>query len=192
MTKRKVKLSTFAMLVAFITIIAVSCSEKATEPTLQTEVVQSSDDDLAIWDGKYTGVVKPSVDGNGNQSVTYNGIADLYGKRFRTEKPTSEDGIIGYIWVQITDAGNIKWLGGLENSVNFDKFSNPNGMPLSEVVINDVVSYSFSGRPLATTLSEQKGMLQVKPNSVTIKFTEGIKKHNNDLGVNVEYNLIEK
>ncbi len=191
MTKRKIKLSTFAMLVAFITIIAVSCSEKATEPTLQTEVVQPSDNNLDIWDGN-TEVVKPSVDGNGNQSVTYNGIADLYGKRFRTEKPASEDGIIGYIWVQITDAGNIKWLGGLENSVNFDKFSNPNGMPLSEVVVGDVVSYSFSGKPMATTASEQKGMLQVKPNSVSIKFTEGIKKHNNDLGVNVEYNLIEK
>lgn len=116
MIKKNFKLSTFAILVCFITIIAISCSEKATEPEVslsETGTVQPGE-----------GTVTPPVEENPvlpeNPSTSYNSIADLYGKSFRTVSSVTADNL-WYLWIKVEE-GKIQYERDLASIIHFDKF----------------------------------------------------------------------
>lgn len=165
MTK-KIKLSTFAILVAFIAIIAVSCSERATEP--ETSLSASA-------------TVQPGGDGNTEQpgdtvqpnpSVVYNSLADLYGKTFRTENAVTADGL-WYVWIIVEESGSeIQYGIDTINPVHTDKYQPK------------------------TTLSENglfaRGNVEVKNGSATITFAEGVVLYSKEIPTMNPYKLVEK
>lgn len=113
---RKFKLSTFAILVCFITIIAISCSEKATEPE-----VSLSETETVVPGG--SPVVPPEEENPvlpENPSTSYNSIADLYGKTFRSVSPVTQD-TLWYIWIKVEE-GKIQYERDLINPIHGDKF----------------------------------------------------------------------
>lgn len=147
---RKIKLSTFAILACFITIIAISCSEKATEPEVslsETGTVQPGE-----------GTVTPPVEENPvlpeNPSTSYNSIADLYGKTFRTVSPVTADGL-WYVWIKVEE-GKIQYERDLINPIHIDK--------LREATLSADGSFAS-----ATTT----GTLHVSAGDVKITFTGG-------------------
>lgn len=151
----KIKISVFAILVAFITTIAISCSDKATEPQISASL-------------------------NSQESVKTVDINSLLGKTFRSEKAYGE---AFYIYVKITDTGKIMYKVGDKTKVSF---ANQDEIPLSEGIRGDnMVSYQFEGKPMTTTEKNQKGILQVKPDSVSIVFTGG------NSYTDMTFNLIE-
>lgn len=168
MTK-KIKLSTFAILVAFIAIIAVSCSERATEPEVSlsesTTVQPGGDGSSTEQPG---GTVQPNPS---NPSVSYNSIADLYGKTFRTENAVTADGL-WYVWVIVEESG-IQYGVDTINPVHTDKYQ--------------------PKTTLSTDGSFARGKVEVKNGSATITFTEGVVLYSKENpGLNTPYRLIEK
>lgn len=159
MIKRKIQISTFVMLAAFITTIAISCSNNSTEPQISASL-------------------------NTEESAEYVvDISSLLGKTFRSEETQSD---LFYIYVKITDAGKILYKIGNKTEVNSVTFDSQTEMSLSEGIKGDnMISYQFEGKPITTTKESQKGTLQVKPNAVSITFTEG------NSYLNTTFNLIE-
>ena len=170
MTK-KIKLSTFAILVAFIAIIAVSCSERATEPEVslsESTTVQPGDTVQPGGDGSSTeqpgGTVQP------NPSVSYNSIADLYGKTFRTENAVTADGL-WYVWVIVEESG-IQYGVDTINPVHTDKYQ--------------------PKTTLSTDGSFARGKVEVKNGSATITFAEGVVLYSKEIPTMNPYKLVEK
>lgn len=164
MTK-KIKLSTFAILVAFIAIIAVSCSERATEPEVSlsesTTVQPGGDGSSTEQPG---GTVQP------NPSVSYNSIADLYGKTFRTENAVTADGL-WYVWVIVEESG-IQYGVDTINPVHTDKYQ--------------------PKTTLSTDGSFARGKVEVKNGSATITFAEGVVLYSKEIPTMNPYKLVEK
>lgn len=172
MTK-KIKLSTFAILVAFIAIIAVSCSERATEPEVslsESTTVQPGDTVQPGGDGSSTeqpgGTVQPNPS---NPSVVYNSIADLYGKTLRTENAVTADGL-WYVWVKV-ESGNIQY--GVDT-------------------INPVHTDLYKTATLSTDGSFARGKVEVKNGSATITFAEGVVLYSKEIPTMNPYKLVEK
>lgn len=169
MTK-KIKLSTFAILVAFIAIIAVSCSERATEPETSLSASATVQPDDTVQPGGDGNTEQPGDTVQPNPSVVYNSLADLYGKTFRTENAVTADGL-WYVWI-IVEESSIQY--GLDtiNPVHTDKYQPK------------------------TTLSENglfaRGNVEVKNGSATITFAEGVVLYSKEIPTMNPYKLVEK
>ncbi len=163
----KIKISALSILAAFITTIAISCSDKATAP----QVFSSSTE------------TEKQTSENQSTIVKYADINSLLGKTFRSEEDYSG---AFYIYVYITDAGKILYKIGVKTEVNSVTFDSQTEIQLSEgVKVDNAIIYQFEGKPMTTTKESQKGALEVKPNSVSIVFTEG------NSYLNTRFNLIE-
>lgn len=176
MTK-KIKLSTFAILVAFIAIIAVSCSERATEPETSLSASATVQPDDTVQPGGNGNTEQPgdTVQPNpSNPSVGYNSLADLYGKTLRTENVVTADGLF-YVWVKV-ESDKILYERDLEPPVHTDLYK--------------TATLSADG---SFVKGAAKGKLEVKNGSATITFTEGVELYSKeDPGLNKPYKLIEK
>ncbi len=168
MTK-KIKLSTFAILVAFIAIIAVSCSERATEPEVSlsesTTVQPGGDGSSTEQPG---GTVQP------NPSVSYNSIADLYGKTLRVKDFV--DGGVWYVWVKV-ESDKIQYGRDTINPVHTDLYK--------------TATLSADG---SFVNAKREGKIEVKNGSATITFTKIDLEPRETLylELNKAYTLIEK
>lgn len=172
MTK-KIKLSTFAILVAFIAIIAVSCSERATEPETSLSASATVQPDDTVQPGGNGNTEQPGDTVQPNPSVVYNSIADLYGKTLRTENAVTADGL-WYVWVKVA-SGDIQYAQDT-SPTHADKYQ-----PTTSSADGSFVNGSV------------KGKLEVKNGSATITFTEGVELYSKeDPGLNKPYKLIEK
>ena len=174
MTK-KIKLSTFAILVAFIAIIAVSCSERATEPEVslsESTTVQPGDTVQPGGDGSSTeqpgGTVQP------NPSVSYNSIADLYGKTLRVKDFV--DGGVWYVWVKV-ESDKIQY-----------------GRDVMSLAHTDLFKSATLSADGSFVNAKREGKIEVKNGSATITFTKIDLEPRETLylELNKAYTLIEK
>lgn len=177
MTK-KIKLSTFAILVAFIAIIAVSCSERATEPETSLSASATVQPDDTVQPGGDGNTEQPgdTVQPNpSNPSVGYNSLADLYGKTLRTENVVTADGLF-YVWVKV-ESDKIQY-----------------GRDVMSLAHTDIFKAATLSTDGSFVNAKREGKIEVKNGLATITFTKIDLEPNETLylELNKAYTLVEK